>query len=296
MKLSFATYDHWLTRQDYPHILAIFRIAFGLFLLLYAGLYAPHIEVVFTDAGISIPFYIDTAPAWLAPALSLPSAPVAWTLYALLMLALISFTLGFYSRISTFFVAVLGLYFWQLSLHLFPTSYNRIFFFILIVLIFTNTGATFSLSQKLKTGSWVAWEPISIFSQRILALQLSITYFGVGLQKVILPLWQGGEVLPYSFQTRWGTWLAYDILQLNIPLFYYDLFVESIIIFEVLLPFLLWNRRWRWPFIIGTVLFHGGITILLGIWWFLVLIPANILYFEPKEVVEYLKRTIRLKV
>jgi len=124
---------------------------------------------------------------------------------------------------------------------------------------------------------------ICILPQRLLQVQLTFTYLGVGWQKINLPDWQGGEILTYSFIGRWGTELGYYIGQLPIPLVAWDWVTHSIIFFEFILPFGLWHKPTQKIWMIGGVLFHVGIALILSIWWFVMVPPLYILWLMDNE-------------
>ncbi|TSD00330.1 MAG: HTTM domain protein [Candidatus Peregrinibacteria bacterium Greene1014_49] len=278
----FHHWDRWWTRTVPPHALALFRIAFGLFLLLYFGMQIPHIAMLYSREGLLIPAF---TPDRLHTVIFTP--PPAWAahiLFAVFTLFLISFTVGLCTRVSAGVSFILYFYYWILSLFQFGASFDRLFIFSLLVMAFSGCGETLSVDVKLRHGKWTAWEPVSILPQRILSLQIAVTYFGVGWQKLLLPAWQSGTILSYGFIGLWGTAPAYSLVRLNLPLWFYDALNWLIKAFEISLPFGLWSRRYQKWFFLGGAIFHILIAVLLAIWWFLALIPAYILFVEPEEV------------
>lgn len=286
-RAMFAVFDHFFFRSAPPHPLALFRIGFGAFLLLYWGLKAPHVSMLFSREGIVLPLTLkETFPEFLASLFTVPSPAVAWVLYAVLILALLFLTIGYRARAAAAVAFLLSLYYWVLSLHLLGASFDRLFIFCLLVLAFSGCDRTYSLAMKLGRGSWTAWEPVCVLPQRILALQITVTYLGVGWQKIFLSGWQSGEILVWGFMGRWATWPAYAVLHENLPIVFYDRAVDLIKGWEFFMPFALWIRRFhiRWIAFATGALFHIGIAVFLGIWWFLVLIPAYVVFFEPEEM------------
>ncbi len=274
-------WEHWWLRETPPHALAIFRIGFGAFLLLYFGLMLPNVPLMFSTDGIVLP-NVD----WIG----VPSPVVALTIHLVLLLSLLGVTIGYGMRRCGCIAFVIYVYYWLISFYLFGGSFDRIFLFCLAVLVCSGADKTLSLHMKLKRGSWLAWEPVSILPQRILAVQISATYLGVGWQTIVLPAWQGGEILPYSFSGPWGTPLARWMLSLNLPLWFYDGSVNLVKIFECLLPFGLWMKKARLWFMLGGAVFHVLIALFLGIWWFLVLVPGYVVFFDGEEVRKWTKR------
>ncbi|TSC57891.1 MAG: HTTM domain protein [Candidatus Peregrinibacteria bacterium Greene0416_19] len=306
-------WNHFWFRQVPPHALALARIGFGFFLLLYFSLQFPTVAMRYSSAGIILPLFRPTTP--LTVILTPPPPPIALLVFLVLLVFLLLFTLGWHMRIVGTVAVILYLYYWFLSLHLFDTSFDRIFLLALAVLTFSGADRVLSVRSYLegyrgvrgnrryrgivfnpRTRRTLQYRPpgrgrtgripplVSVFPQRLLAIQLTVTYLGVGLQKLVLPGWDGGEVLTVGFAGRWATPLARWLLLENIPLSAYDLLIFLIIALELTLPFGLWSRRMqRWFFALGF-LFHLGIALLLGIWWFLALPVLYILFVDPEEV------------
>lgn len=275
-------------RPGPPHVLGLFRICFSSYLLIEAATYLPHVSMMFSSAGLAIP--MQTGLAFLAP----PAPAVAWLVALGYIVALFFLLIGYRMRTALLVLILSFLYYWQLSFHAFPSSYHRLSFFMLLVLMLGGADRTFSIRMKRTHGSWLAWEPISILPQRLLAVQITATYAVVGLQKWWLPLWRDGDVLFYSFIGRWGTPLARRIVLLGLPPVLYDALTLLTKLFETAMPVGLWIPRIRRYFFAAGCIFHVAIAALLGIWWFLVLIPAYIVFLEPEKVLRYLQKHLSI--
>ena len=152
--------------------------------------------------------------------------------------------------------------------------------------MFLISGADRTLSVRMlrEKGSLAAWEPISILPQRLLTVQLTLTYAGAMLQKLWLPDWQGGEILYYSLFHVGATPLAYSIARLDLPMELYDALVWLVKLFELGLFIGLWIPKvQRWFFATGAA-FHISIAFLFSIWSFLGFIPLYILFLPPERV------------
>lgn len=286
-------------RSGPPHALALFRIGFAAFLLFYWSLKLPHVAMIFSKEGIVLPYLsASDLPQFLAPIAAAPSAVVAQVLFLLFLLSLTLLLLGSMTRTAAFVAFAFTAYYWNLSLHLFGTSFDQLFLFILLVLGMSPADRTLSIAMMRRHGSVFAWEPAPVTIQRVLALQVSAVYLGVGWQKLLLPDWQSGEILVQGFMGRWATPLAYRMLRLNLPLAFYDASVVIVKCFELLLPFGLWIRRFgiRYIFFAGATIFFIGIALFLAIWWFLVLIPACVLFLEPEEAKKFSEWFLRRKL
>lgn len=283
--LSVFHSDPWV-RKVPPHGLAFTRITLGLFLLVYAGLYIPHLTMLFSDQGLVLPLYLDRFPQ-LSLILAPPSPFITHSIYLVFLIAMVGITLGMFFRASVFTTIILGLYFWQLQLHLFPTSYNRILLLTLIVLFFSGAQRTFSFDQWRRSGSIFHWEEISVLPHRLIALQITATFLTVSLQKFWLPHWQGGEVLAYSFVCRWATPLAYWYINLPFTLHHYDLLVWIVKIVQPIAALGMWVPRLRWPSYIFLSGFLVMVSVMLSIWWFVFIIPASILFWDQEKVMRW---------
>lgn len=289
-----AGIEHWAFRQAPPHALAILRLGFGAFLLFYWGLKAPHVAALFSDQGLWLSWPDAHWPVWLQLLSSPTSVAAAWTVYVALMVSLLLFTIGYWMRPAALIATVLYVYYWLISLHLFPTSYDRLFPFLLFVLAWSGADRAFSVKMWLRHGSLLCWESASVLGQRLVALQVAATYLGVGWQKMVLPAWQSGDVLSMSLMGMWGTPLARKLLTLNLPASFYDTLTFLTMALEFWLPVGLWVPRWQWLFFAMGAVFHILIALLMGIWWFLVLIPAYIVFLQPEAVFHWCQRWLPL--
>lgn len=276
--------------------MALLRIAFAGYLIVEALTYFPFVPQMFSDGALTMSLWADLVPASVRFLFDPPPSAVAWVIASLYLIACIGLFTGTLMRTSIAMLIAFTLYYWQLSFFLFPSSYHRIYFFTLCALLFSGADKTFSVRMRRTHGSFFAWEPVMIFAQRLLAVQIAFTYVGVGLQKAWLPAWQDGRALSFSLLGRWGTWLGRWVVSLNFPFWTYSLSVLLIKIGEVLLPFMLWTKRWRWYAVAMGIAFHVGIAVLMSIWWFIPLIPAYIVFWQPEEVYEALRRRFPARI
>lgn len=280
-------WDAFWFRQAPPHAMAILRIAFGMYLLTEALTYFPFTPTLFSAHALTYSAWAAHVPSSISLLLEPPPEAVAWIIASVYLLAALCFTLGWAMRTSIVCLLLLFFYYWQVSFFNFPSSYHRIYTFTLIGFFLSGADRTFSLRMLRIHGSMFAWEPISIFAQHLIAVQITVTYLGVGLQKAWLPAWQDGAVLSHSLIGRWATPLGRWVVGLNFPFWVYSLNVLLIKIGEVLLPCLLWTKTYRWIGVAMGFAFHAGIGALMSIWWFIALIPAYILFWQPEEVYEW---------
>lgn len=281
-------WNHFWFRSCPPHSLAVLRIAFGIFLLLYWGIQIFQVPLRYSDQGILMPLVSSSHVLGLI--FTPPPAVIAYIIFLFFLFLLVSFTIGYKTNAANWLIVLLYIYYWILTLFHFGTSFDRLFMFSLLVFAFSGSGKTYSLDMKLNKGSWTAWEPISILPIRLLAVQVTATYFGVGAQKIVLDVWQSGEVFIWGFIGRWATPPAYWIARWNLPIIVYDVITKILKFWEVSMPFMLWNKKTRWFAVITGAMFHIGISILLSIWWFLPMIAMYILFIKPEEVRDWCEK------
>lgn len=262
-------------REVPPHAIALFRILCGAWLTVYWLLFAPYVRLMFSRDGTAIPLL-----PFEAPALS-----TAWILYALLIICLALVTIGLFFRIASAGAFVLATYHWFVSLHHFGTSFDLLYLFLLLCFALSEADATYSLSQRIIHGSFFAVRrPVSIFAQRLICVQITVTYFGVGMQKLWLPDFQGGEILSWSFMGLWSTPIALWTVQNIHSMEIFDAWNFVVKICEIALPIGLWIKPLqKWTFL-GGVLFHVALVLLLGMWWFLAMIASYHLFLDPEHV------------
>ncbi len=266
--------------------MAIVRIAFGLFLMLYWYTEWRQVALFTSSAGLVVPKYRLEQP--LLFVLFNPTVAFLHLYFASLFVLLACLTVGYRTRLTALALLIFFGYFNILSQYVFATSFYRLFQFTLVVLLLPGADRTFSVAMFLERGSFFAWEPVSILQQRLLALQLTFVYMAVGWQKLFLPSWQTGAVLLEGFTGRWATPLA-SVLAKVLPYAAFSAMVVTTKIFEVLMPLGLWVRKLQPWFFVGGCFFHTMITLTLGIWWFQVLIPMYLLFLSAEEVYEYVR-------
>lgn len=281
-------WDRFFHREVPPHLIAVLRITFGLFFLLYwmtQWVHAP----LFSTSGLVSPWILPTSPLYV---FFYPETWFMHVFFASSTLFLLSFILGWRSQLSSLLILLCLSYFHLLTQYSFGTSFFRLFVFIFLVYLIPGADSALSLRVLVKHGSLWAWEPVTIFAQRLLALQVSVTYFGVGWQKLFLPDWQSGAILFNSYTGKWATPLGRFFAR-HLPLSAFDYIVESVKLFEITLPFGLWWKKRQMWFFIGGFIFHTLVTVTMSIWWFQCLIPLYIVFLNPEDVYDYIHRLSR---
>jgi hypothetical protein len=119
---------------------------------------------------------------------------------------------------------------------------------------------------------------------RLIQIHLSIIYLYSGLSKLKGETWWDGTAIwlaisNQEYQSGDLTWLAQYPAAIN-------LLTVGTVMFEMLFPILIWNRRLRPLFIAAGLLLHFGIGKFLGMWTFGIAMQICYLSFLPPWVVD----------
>ena len=269
--------NQFLFEEISPLPLSCFRIAFGLYLLVYFLRFLPNIELMFSNLGVYSPVFIpDIAPS---PAL-------AYLIYFCTIVFIICFALGYKTKLSTPLVLISFLWHYFLNFVVRNCSYDRL---IIIFLIFICLGAcqlNKGLSIENRGKNNINDQKISAWLTRLLCVHISIFYFGTGFYKSFAQHWQTGDILKMTFASNWGTPASFGLLALNLPDWFYDLSVKALIGFELIIGFGLWIKFYniqRIFFILGF-LFHLSVWIFLGIPEFMLCTITYFLFMPPQDL------------
>ena len=290
-------WDRFWFEPKPPTSLALFRILFGSFLLVYWLVKAPHVPFLFTTRGLHFPMYPSPEDGFLGVtgirtflgALMQPApAWVIWTLYAALIVSLLAFTFGVFARRACLVYLVLSAYFHHLQVYQQNTLFDRLFLQLALVMCFARSDEVLSLKrwlfERLGRSQPQPAALVSFWPARLVTVQVALVYFGTGFHKALSPAWQGGEILYYNFIGIWGSPLAFSIAGLGLPLALYAVAVYLTIAFELTAPLGLFSPRWQgWYFLTGMA-FHLSIAWTLQIWQFLVMPAAYVLFVDAFTV------------
>jgi hypothetical protein len=284
-----AGWSNFWFRQVPPHAQALFRIAFGLFLLISWGLQWPTVILRYSTDSVVVPFVMDQEIFFVLP-------EVALFTFACFYVCLFLLTIGLAMRPAAFIAFCCYLYYWLLSLYLVDAPTDLFFMMILFLLTFSGCDRAFSVSMRRRRDSWWAWQETSVLPQRIIAVQLSAIYVSIGLQKFFLPSWKDGHILYQSFVGRWATSISRTVAAMDLPPILYTVAAKGIGALEILLPIGLSWRKTRWILMAVGCLFHLIIAISLGMWWHLALPLMYILFIPPEDVYLFLKKRSNGKI
>jgi hypothetical protein len=136
---------------------------------------------------------------------------------------------------------------------------------------------------------------------RLLQINFCLIYLGSGSSKLLGSAWWNGTAI-------WGTiansyfapldqvWYASSLHFISQYRALWEILMAAGCAFtlfvEIGLPFLIWNRKWRWWMVSGSVLLHTGIGVCMGLVMFSLCMLCMVLAFIPPEAIrEFLERT-----
>lgn len=248
---------------------ACFRIAFAVYLLIYLGMLAPHVVVLFSNQGVYAPY--------LVPDLAPPPA-VAWLLFGAMVAACCSVLVGYRTELSAALLLVLYLHHYFLQLAVKQSSFERLIILYIAILALAGAG------QRVGLDGLRAQGPKPVWAERLIAAQSVFLYAGSGLWKLVNPAWHGAALLRSTFQGMWATPLAFAITRLGLSNALWSSISWAVIALELSLAPLLLIRRTRRLGVVLAAAFHIGNWLLLFIPEFLVCLAALVVFIDESAL------------
>ncbi len=303
MKHFHNFFDHlvkcWITfwfseMSAYP--MALFRLLFGCYLLVYFLGGLNHISLFYSNIGVYCPMLIpDVAPS---PA----AAVILYSITVVLIMALIA---GYRVRIVGPLVLIFYFYHFCLNIWVRACSFDRLIVMALIILCLAPSDQVLSVTARKRE---TATEPtVSAWPAKLLALHICLFYLSTGLYKLLSPDWHTGEILKGVMSSLYSSDLSFAVVSLKLPSFLYDIMAASVIVFELLCPigFLIRDlsiklaffqttiqlRRVQYYFFLGGILFHTGIWLFMQIPQFFIC-PVFYVLFMPASDIRHLVRRV----
>jgi hypothetical protein len=272
--------------------LGVFRIVYGLIMLMYLGLMTQEFDLWYTGKGLLRAVEArDAAGPLRISALQFTDNPaIAYAVFAATAAAAVGLTLGWRTRV----MSVL-LYLGMLTLYHRNTSANggpdAVPFLLSFYMMFCPSGAAFSLDarREARKRGTVAEPLIVPWGMRLLQLQICLIYFQSSVIKCQGGLWLNGTTVHYVlFNREFGMfnleWLAQYPLVIN-------LMTHGALLTEFSLAFWLWFRPTRPWAILAGIMLHVGIRPILNVPGFGETMVATYLTFlAPAELNTLLRR------
>lgn len=280
--------------------LAVFRILFGLIVLLNWILFAPDLLVWLGARGVLTP---ETARRLTGGRLNLFAilpATDGWVLavFAVAVVAALGLTLGYRTRwcAALTFLTIVSIHHRNpLVLHSGDTLMRLIAF----LLIFSPAGDALSLDRRLGRGVDRADGPVlrPPWAQRLIQLQVAILYFATAWWKIGSDAWRDGIAVYYVLR-------LVDFQRFPLPLEW--LWIQSPAVTRLLtwttlavefaMALLVWVPRLRYPVLAAAVCLHLGLEYTLNIPVFQLLMLACLVLFVPPWDVVRAGRRLRARL
>jgi hypothetical protein len=281
----------WLAERPLQALVAA-RIVFGGVLFVAYALRIPAYQDLFGPRGIGGPALAAKVPELpalhpsLLPALDLlrqiPDERGITALFALLLVALAAFTLGFATRIAGWIVLGLHLLFWARN----PIAYVSWAGFViapLLYVVLAPVGRHWSIDAWLRrrrglaAHSWFGpgW-PL-----RLLQIHVCTMYAASGWSRLDKPSWLAGDTVLIALTSANFSRVAIDWSAVA-PLLAFATWASLVL--EVLAPALLWVPRVRKLWALGLIGMHAALAVLIHeeIWaWSGVMIGGLLAFLFP---------------
>jgi hypothetical protein len=254
----------WWTEPIRAEGLAALRIGLAAVLLAdVLGIYWPRLHDLFGPDSLGSPetFCRDQASfPWSAACQLdqgglLPSAAVAWTVAAVLLL------IGWWTRVSAGVAWASSLVFYHFNPYIHNAG-DTIRTIILFYLMISPCNAVWSLDSWRRPRGRKE-RPVFVYpwAARLLFVQMVLVYFFNGVFKLLGPEWRAGNSLHYVLAdlslARWS------YAQLPLPFVVTKLLTWVVLAWELAFPLLIMDRRIRGIALMLGVLFHLGIGLSL---------------------------------
>ena len=193
--------------------------------------------------------------------------------YTVLVLLLITSSIGWYTRLSLIGSVVLYAYFGLMDSMSTITKYTVIASHLLLLLSVSPCGAVWSVDAWLKNprrhnplacGDSVQLPRFPIWPQRLAQLLLALIYFGAAVTKMHTPSYFSGDQLMYWMMTYFNSGHPLGDYLSQYPVW---IVVCSYIalVWEITFIALVWQKRMRLPMLFVGVMFHAMTTVTLGL-------------------------------
>lgn len=277
--------------------LAIFRIAFGIFLLYFFASTYWFLKMYYGPHGLLFsPVMHDT---FSGQNIFLKMNPALFPyVFAGTIVITLFFTCGIFTRFSS--VALWGLLTsWEIPLTYGTNSADLIIrtlaFLFMIAALAGHAQRTLSIDFLISkyVRPLLHLRPLSFFisawTTRLFQIQLVFIYFFTAISKIVGIDWYDGTALYYVFNQ--SLWSRFDLSWLTTMPVLIGLATYSSLLLElIMIPVLVWPRKTRIPILFAAFFFHLTIGIMMRIIMFTELMPVFYLCFLEDYHIEAMKR------
>ena len=266
-----------------PYGLALARICMPLVMLIPMIQRIPVIREVFSADGAPVQTSALYGRGDLLP--QLPGS-LAVALYAVMLVLLVTSSLGWFTRFSLIGATSLFTYFNVMDAIGTMTKYSVIAVDVMVVLCMSQCGAMWSIDARKRRRSTGNFEKplVPIWPKRLLQMLVGSMYFGAAMTKLHTPEFFSGDQLRFwmltnlNFSNPVGEFVAMWPAILV-------LFAYITLVWEVLFIFMVWRNPWRLVILAVGALFHFMTCLTLGLYIFpLVCMAAYLPFVEDRDV------------
>ncbi len=213
------------------------------------------------------------------------SFPSLIGIYTLVLLASICGALGLFTRFAMV-ILTLGLLAFHNRNPLILNSGDSLLRLSLTYLTFSSCGYAYSLDRLRtlkKKGLDLAERKVSLWPQRLIAIQVALLYFSATWFKMQGFLWREGLVI-------WFVSRIEDLLRFPVPEFFSTLWFSKLatyytLFIELALCTLVWFKPYRSWVLLGGVLLHAGISYQFNIPFFgLITVSCYLAFYSGDEL------------
>jgi hypothetical protein len=283
-----SAWDRFLFEPVSPVPVAVYRILFGVILLLNGLFLLPDATTLYGPTGVLPPDVARTLPhanglnllAWLPPT-------NGW-LYAFLAVYLVAaatLTIGLLTPVSAavVFLCLVSLHHSNLIVLNSADTFMRLASF---YLIFSAAGRAVSVDRwlRVRRGLEPPGEPApaSPWAQRLIQVQLAIAYLATVYAKLHGFPWVYGTAVFYV--TRVREFDRFPVPYLFDHLWTIKLLTWGTLVVEFALGALVWFRDLRYPVLLAGVMLHLGLEYSMNIQLFQwVMLSAFVLFTDPRD-------------
>ena len=283
-----AAWNRFFYEPISPLDIAAYRILFGILLLVNELLILPDFTLWYGEGGSLSRIVARDLPGGAGMNLlsALPAGDAsAWAFFALMLLAIVTLTLGLFTRTSAAVVFVCLVSFNHRNV--LPLNGGDTFFRIAtFFLIFSHAGDCLSLDRSLRRSRGPI-KPAAPWAQRMIQIQLSLVYITTFLWKVRGSMWLDGTAIYYT--SRLQDFWRFPVPYLFEHMWTIKLWTWGTLVVEFALGFLIWIREFRYPVLLAGILLHLGIDYSINIPLFApIMITAYITFVEPAHIGRFL--------
>ena len=282
-------WDAFLFRPISPVPIALYRILFGMLVLVNLGFLFPDRHVFYGDEGI---FPLADATRY-APAMTrfnvlawLPNRPVVVeAFFAAALIAAVCLTIGLLTRLSAAVVWVC-----LLSLHyrtpIILNSGDAFLRLAAFYLILSAAGSALSVDRwlRVRRGAEPAGPPAPVapWAQRLIQLQLALVYLATVYWKLHGHTWVHGTAVYYA--SRINEYARFPVPYLFDHLWTVKLLTWGTLGIELAMAVLVWFRDLRYPVLLIGLALHLGLEYSMNIQLFQwLMISAYVLFIDPQD-------------